>query len=141
MGQEIINQIKIDFSCWFKENFPGDVPKRKSLKDIVGMIRHEMIHINIYRKLVKGGKISLEMYFTKENSYRFSYGAKCLVHYPLSYNRPQCYPKYVFIEFVQCLYDMIYGIFLYGIFFNFIPCIIGFLKTLFKLKITEKETK
>ena len=124
--------MKMNIGNWFKENFPKCIIKRSSLKNIVNMIRHEIIHYKIYKKFIKNSGIDLEMVLSKKSSLHFGYSAKCLGHYPLIYNLSQYYPKYLFVEFIQYLYDIIYSIFSLRIFNDFIPYTTYFIKTLFK---------
>ena len=132
----------MDINYWFKENFPKCVIKRKSLKNIVNMIRHEIIHYKIFKKFVKEDlDAHFEIYLTREDSYQFSYSAKCLTIYPLVYNSLRYYPKWVFIEFVQYLFDIIWSIFTLKIFKNFIPYTTYFLKVLFEFKTKGKPVE
>jgi len=134
ISEEIKKQMKLDICYWFKENFPDCDIKRKPLKDIVNMIKHEIIHMKICRKFIEIGDIALVL-----NLHKKSYGAKILSHYPLIYNLPQYYPKYILIEFIHYLYDMIYGIFTFRKLKYLALYTIYFIKkNLFKLKMRDK---
>ena len=135
---EVKDQIKMDINYWLKENFPGCIIPRKSLKDIVRMIKHEIIHYKISLKFIGDIRATIKITFFVANP-GFGYNAKCLTRYPLIYNLPQYYPKYIFIEFVQYLFDIIWSIFSLGIFKNFRSYTTNFLKTLFHLKLQKGD--
>ena len=110
--EETKEQIKTDTNHWFKENFPNGTVSRKSLKDIVRMITHEIMHYKISLKFIKNIETTIHItFFVAKDGIGFGYNSKCITRYPLFYSLPQYYPKYIFIEFVQYLYDMIYNIF------------------------------
>lgn len=133
INEELKDQIKADIGYWFKENFPGCTMRRKPMKDIVNMLRHEVIHYKIYIKFVKISEVELIINFSKKNSRQFSYSATCLGHYPLIYSLPRYYFKYIFIEFIQYLYDMIYNILTFRRIKHLIRYTTYFIKTLFEI--------
>ena len=137
MEQEIKTQMKMDIVNWFKENFPKCIIGRKSLKDIVRMMKHEIIHYRISEKFIEDVSVKLEITLFTANP-GFGYNSKCLTRYPLIYNGLQYYPKYIFIEFNQYLYDMIYNIFSLRGLKYLIRYTKGFIKTLFKFKINNR---
>ncbi len=134
VNQEIKMQMKRDIGNWFKEGFPKCTMKKKPLKDIVNMLRHEMIHYKIYEKFIKIRDVELEITFSKRNSLQFSYSAKCLGHYPLMYSLPRYYLKYIFVEFIHYLLDMIYNIFTFRRLKYLVLYSTNFIKMLFNLK-------
>jgi len=139
INEEIKEQIKVDIVCWFKENFPNCTMRKKPMKDIVNMLRHEVIHYMIYMKFIGISGVELEMTFSKENSLQFSYGAKILSHYPLIYSLPRYYPKYIFVEFIHYLFDIIYNIFTFRRLKYLKTCTIYFIRTLFEFKKRDKK--
>ena len=139
ISEEIKDQIKVDINHWFNENFPGGIIKKKAMKDIVGMIGHEMIHYKIYNKFVKNAGVGLTLKFSKEDYDSFSYSATCLGHYPLFYNLIQYYPKYIFVEFIQYLYDIIYNIFTFRRIKHLVSYTIQFIKTLFEFRLKREK--
>ena len=134
ISEEIKDQMKADISYWFKENFPGGTMKKKPMKDIVSMLGHEVIHYKIYIKFVKIANVELILNFTKKDYNSFGYSAKCIGHYPLVYSLPRYYLKYIFIEFIQYLYDMIYNIFTFRRIRHLVDYTIDFTKTLFEFR-------
>lgn len=135
ISEEIKEQIKIDTNHWFKENFPNCVIPRKSLKDIVRMIKHEVIHYKISLKFVKNIETTVHItFFVAKDGIGFGYSSKCITRYPWLYSLPQYYPKYIFIEFIQYLYDMIYNIFSLSGLKYLVSYNKNFVKTLFNFK-------
>ena len=135
ISEEIKSQIKTDTNHWFKENFPECIVPRKSLKDIVRVITHEIMHYKISLKFIEDVEARMELtFFVAKNGIGFGYNAKCITHYPWYYSLPQYYPKYIFIEFVHYLYDMIYNIFSVRGLGYLLMYSKNFVKTLFNFK-------
>ena len=134
ISEETKEQIKIDIKRWFKENFPECIVPRKALKDIVRTIKHENIHYKISLKFIENVEASMEIFFIIIKDTQFEHGAKCSICYPWFYSLPQYYPKYIFIEFIHYLYDIIFHIFsLRGLEYA-ISYTTDFIKKLFKFK-------
>jgi len=133
ISEETKKQIKTNTNHWFKENFPNCVVPRKSLKGIVWIIGHVIIHSKISLRFIEHPEIRMEItFFVAKNGLGFGYNAKCITRYPWFYSLPQYYPKYIFIEFVHYLYDMIYNIFSLKGLKHLIPYTKNFIKTLLK---------
>ena len=138
---EVNDQIKFDINYWFKKNYPDCTITKKSLNHIVNILKHETIHFKIFRKFVKETNIIMNLTLIYEDPCNFSCNGKCIARYPLNYSLLRYYPKYIFIEFIQYLYDMIYNIFILRKFKYLIRYTIYFLKTLLEFRIKEVVKK
>ena len=135
ISEEIKEQIKTNTNHWFKENFPNCVVSRKSLKDVVRVITHEIMHYKITSTFIENPETRMELtFFVAKNRLGFGYNAKCITRYPREYSLPQYYPKYILIQLIHYLYDMIYNIFSLRGLEHLIPYTKKFIKTLFKFR-------
>ena len=140
ISEEIKEQIKTDINNWFKENFPNCIIPRRSLKEVVRMIAHEIMHYKITLKFIENAETRMELtFFVAKNRLGFGYNAKCINRYPWHYSLPQYYPKYIFVRFVHYLYDMIYNIFSFRGLVHLMLYTKNFIKTLFKFKVKVRK--
>lgn len=138
-------EIRYDIMKWISNWVNNEVTVKgyyltqKQIKEIVKTLYHERIHSRIYRTFGIETDLVLKLYskFDENNNLFFCSYGQCIGIYPHPYSFPKLYPKYILIEFIQFLFDILYDIFRLKIFSHFPYRIKIFLKTIIKLKPTK----
>lgn len=95
----------------YREIDSGIILSDWEAKEFLDTHSHEFYHGHIYYKFGLSPKIRIKIYRKRKgNEILFGTFGNCIVKYPIKYNHPKYYLKFVLIEFIQFIYDVLYDI-------------------------------